>query len=120
MIETQASWKDLGIKRDESVEGELPILVDNKFVLSKISSGHYIEITFILSNFQIFLKASDKLIHFPLGKIDKLHKYTNKENHLKLLIGLKDGRVFKFKINTETMWKKIYDHIEAFAFVKIK
>lgn len=66
------------------------------------------------------MKASDKLIHFALGKIDKLHKYTNKENHHKLLIGLKDGRVFKFKINSEGIWKKIYDHIEVFAFVKVK
>lgn len=120
MVEAHVSWKDLGIKRDESVEGEIPILVDNKFVQSKNSSGHYMEITFILSNFQIFMKTSDKLVHFPLGKIDKLHKYTNKENHFKLLIGLKDGRIFKFRINTETMWKKIYDYVEAFAFVKVK
>lgn len=76
--------------------------------------------TFILSDYQIFIKTSDKLLHFPLGKIDKLHKYTNKENHYKLLIGLKDGRLLKFRIITETMWKKIYEYIEMFAFVKVK
>jgi len=53
----------------------------------------------------------NELVHFPLGKIEKLHKYTNKENYFKLLIGLKDGRLFKFRINTELMWKKVYDHI---------
>jgi len=36
------------------------------------------------------------------------------------MICLKDGRVFKFIINTETMWKKIYDFIEKFAFVRVK
>jgi hypothetical protein len=36
------------------------------------------------------------------------------------LIGLKDGRLFKFRINTEMMWKKIYDNIEKFAFLRIK
>lgn len=36
------------------------------------------------------------------------------------MIGLKDGRLFKFRINTEMMWKKIYDNIEKFAFVRIK
>jgi len=49
-----------------------------------------------------------------------LHKYTNKENYFKLLIGLKDGRLFKFRISTEIMWKKIYDHIEKFAFIRVK
>ena len=31
-----------------------------------------------------------------------------------------DGRLFKFRINTEMMWKKIYDNIEKFAFLRIK
>ncbi len=66
------------------------------------------------------LKVNGALLHFPLGKIEKLHKYTNNENHFKILIGLKDGRFFKFRINTEAMWKKIYDNIEKFAFVRIK
>lgn len=39
--EVRETWKDLGIKRDEAVEGEVPILVDSKFVLSKNSFGHY-------------------------------------------------------------------------------
>ena len=55
---------------------------------------------FILSDYQIYIKMMDQLIHFPLGKIDKLQKYVNKENHNKLLIGLKDGRIFKFRIFT--------------------
>ena len=95
-------------------------MVDTKFVQSKNSSGHYMDITFILSDYQIYIKTVDKLVHFPLGKIEKLHKYTNKENHHKLLIGLKDGRLYKFKINSETVWRKVYDYIEAFAFVKTK
>lgn len=37
-----------------------------------------------------------------------------------MLIGLKDGRLFKFRINTEVMWRKIYDNIEKFAFVRVK
>lgn len=36
------------------------------------------------------------------------------------MIGLKDGRVFKFRIFTENMWKKVYDYIESFAFVRSK
>ena len=55
-----------------------------------------------------------------MGKIDKLHKYTNNENAFKLLIMLKDGRRFKFRINSEVTWKKIYDKIENFAFVRLK
>lgn len=103
------------------MEGEIPILVDFKFVRSKTIYGHYDEVTFILSNYQIILKPSNGgLIRYPLGKIEKLHKYTNNENHFKILVGLKDGRIFKFRINTELMWKKIYDSIEKFAFVRIK
>lgn len=100
------------MKKDEVAEGEIPILVDSKFVRSKTIYGQYEEVTFILSNYQIMLKLNTSgLIRFPLGKIEKLHKYTNNENHFKLLIGLKDGRLFKFRINTELMWKKIYDCI---------
>jgi hypothetical protein len=120
-VEAKESWKDLGVKKDEVMEGEIPILVDFKFVRSKTIYGQYDEVTFILSNYQIILKPTNGgLIRFQLGKIEKLHKYTNNENHFKLLIGLKDGRIFKFRINTELMWKKIYDSIEKFAFVRIK
>ena len=78
----------------------MPILEDRKFILCKTGSGRYGEITFILSDYQIFIKMADKLIHFPLGKIDKLQRYSNKENQHKLLIGLKDGRGYKFRILT--------------------
>ena len=59
------------------VEGEVPILVDSKFVRCKTIYGQYDEVSFILSNYQIMLKLSQGLVHFPLGKIEKLHKYTN-------------------------------------------
>lgn len=39
---------------------------------------------------------------------------------MKILIGLKDGRKFKFKVNVEFVWKKFYEQIEKFAFVKYK
>lgn len=69
-IEAKESWKDLGIKKDEVTEGEIPILVDFKFVRSKTIHGHYEEVTFILSNYQIMLKLNNNgLLHFPLGKI---------------------------------------------------
>jgi myotubularin-related protein 1/2 len=96
------------------------VLVDHKFVRCKLVDGKYEDVTFILSDYQIFIKTKYSLVHFPLGKVEKLHKYMNKENNYKLLICLKDGRVFKFIINTETMWKKIYDWIERFAFVRVK
>ena len=37
---------------------------------------------------------------FPLGKIDKLNKYTANESVYKMLIQLKDARKFKFRINS--------------------
>lgn len=37
-----------------------------------------------------------------------------------MLIQLKDGRKYKFRINSEAAWKKIYDRIEMFAFIKSK
>lgn len=37
-----------------------------------------------------------------------------------MLIQLKDGRKFKFRINSEMVWKKVYDRIEMFAFIKSK
>ena len=39
---------------------------------------------------------------------------------MKLHIALKDGRKFKFKVNVEFVWKKVFDQIEKFAFVKYK
>ncbi len=60
------------------MEGEIPILVDTKFIQAKNAYGHYLEVTFILSDYQIYIKSADKLVHFPLGKIEKLNKYTNK------------------------------------------
>lgn len=39
---------------------------------------------------------------------------------MKINIGLKDGRKFKLKVNIEYVWKKIFDQIEKFAFVKYK
>ena len=39
---------------------------------------------------------------------------------MKINIGLKDGRKFKLKINIEYVWKKIFDQVEKFAFVKYK
>ena len=66
------------------------------------------------------IKTINGTVRFTLGKVEKLHKYVTNEGHYKLLIGLKDGRLFKFRINTEQMWKKIYDLIEKFAFVRIK
>ena len=87
------------------------MLVDNNFVRLRTVYGHYEEVLFILSDYQIFIKSSNGLLHFPLGKIEKLHKYTNNENHFKLLIGLKDGRIIKLRVNTEQMWKKLYDTI---------
>ena len=86
----------------------------------KVASGQYAGVLLIVSNYQLFVKTSDRLIRFPLGKVEKLQKYTNKENQHKLMIGLKDGRCFKFRVYTEPMWKKIYEKIEDFAFVKHK
>ena len=57
---------------------------------------------------------------FPLGKIDRLSKYTANETIYKLQIQLKDGRRFKFRISSEVSWKKIYDRIEMFAFIRSK
>ena len=31
---------------------------------------------------------------------------------------MKDGRVFKFKVSSENIWKKIYEIIDIFTFVK--
>jgi len=49
----------LGIKKDEVVEGEVPILVDSKFVKSRTIYGQYEETIFILSDYQIFLKMTN-------------------------------------------------------------
>jgi hypothetical protein len=109
------------VKKDEVVEGEMPILVDSKFVRSKTIYGQYEEVVLVVSNYQVMLKlGSGALVRFPLGKIEKLHKYTNNEGHFKLLVGLKDGRLFKFRINTEQVWRRVYDCIEKFAFVRVK
>lgn len=55
--------------------------------------------------------ADNDVVFFPLSKIDKLSKYTTNESVYKMLIQLKDGRKFKFRINSETAWKKIFDKI---------
>ena len=59
-------------------------------------------------------------VHFALGKIERLQKYTNNEGHFKVVMGLKDGRVVKLRVNTEQMWKKVHDCIDKFAFVRSK
>ena len=83
--------------------------------------GHYEEVTFILSDYQVYIKRENGVaMHFPLGKIERLQKYTNNEGHYKVVMGLKDGRVVKLRVNTEQMWKKVHDCIDKFAFVRSK
>lgn len=82
--------------------------MDKTFVQCKLSNNRYELITLIQTDYKLFIRTKEHLTYFPLGKIEKLHKYTNNENFFKLLIVLKDGRKFKFKILTETVWKKIY------------
>jgi len=36
------------------------------------------------------------------------------------MIGLKDGRRFKLRVGVEIVWKRVYEHVERFAFVKYK
>lgn len=57
---------------------------------------------------------------FPLGKIDRLSKYTANETIYKIQVQLKDGRKFKFRIGSEAAWKKIYERLEMFAFIRSK
>ena len=110
----------MGIHR-EAVEGESPILVESNFVRWRAMDGHYEEVTFILTDYQIYIKRDrNVVVHFPIGKIEKLQKYTNNEGHFKIVMGLKDGRMVKLRVNTEQMCKKVHDCIDKFAFVRVK
>lgn len=55
---------------------------------------------------------------FPIGKIERLEKYI--EKGFKIFTKLKDGRIFKFKVASENIWKKIYEILDIFSFVENK
>ena len=87
-------------------------MIEKKFVEFKFWEK-YERIDLVVTNYKLCIRPGEvgQTIHFPLGKIEKLHKYTNNENSFKMLIVLKDGRKFKFKVLSEKSWKVIYDKI---------
>lgn len=100
-MEELPTLKDLGLKKDEIEEGELAVLHDNKYVFCKLTEGKYDEIKLIVTNYKLCIICSPyDPIFFSLSKIDKLNKYTTNESVYKMLIQLKDGRKYKFRINS--------------------
>lgn len=74
-----------------------------------------------MTDYKLYLIDSHGDIRsFPLSLIEKLTKYVNNENYLKIMIGLKDGRRFKLRVGVEIVWKRVYEQVERFAFVKYK
>lgn len=74
-----------------------------------------------MTNYKICLKSpQSSFVFFPLGKVDRLSRYTTNESIFKMQIQLKDGRKFKFRVVSEQCWKKIYERVEMFAFIRSK
>lgn len=69
-----------------------------------------------MTNFKLAFKPQKQdFMMFPIGKIERLEKYI--EKGFKIFIKLKDGRVFKFRIVSENLWKKLYEILDIFSFV---
>lgn len=77
------------------------MLYNTQFVFCKLGDGKYEQTKLIVTNYKICLFVGEnESVFFALSKIDKLNKYTTNESIYKMLIQLKDGRKFKFRINS--------------------